>query len=65
MRTFSLGALSLALPLLLKHRGLSAAALGGVLTATLVEDAVLTAGRHRPGAALGTAAAADPVRRSP
>jgi MFS family permease len=43
VRTFSLGALSLALPLLLKHRGLSAAALGGVLTATLVEDAVLTA----------------------
>ena len=42
MRTFSLGALSLALPLLLKHRGLSAAALGGVLTATLVEDALLT-----------------------
>jgi MFS family permease len=43
VRTFSLGALSLALPLLLKHRGLSAAALGGVLTATLVEDALLTA----------------------
>jgi MFS family permease len=43
VRTFSLGALSLALPLLLKHRGLSAAALGGVLTATLVEDAFLTA----------------------
>jgi MFS family permease len=42
VRTFSLGALSLALPLLLKHRGLSAAALGGVLTATLVEDALLT-----------------------
>lgn len=42
VRTFSLGALSLALPLLLKDRGLSAAALGGVLTATLVEDAVLT-----------------------
>ena len=43
VRTFSLGALSLALPLLLKHRGLSAASLGGVLTATLVEDALLTA----------------------
>jgi MFS family permease len=42
VRTFSLGALSLALPLLLKHRGLSAAMLGGVLTATLVEDALLT-----------------------
>ena len=42
VRTFSLGALSLALPLLLKHRGLSAAGLGGVLTATLVEDALLT-----------------------
>jgi MFS family permease len=42
VRTFSLGALSLALPLLLKHRGLSAATLGGVLTATLVEDALLT-----------------------
>jgi MFS family permease len=42
VRTFSLGALSLALPLLLKSRGLSAAALGGVLTATLVEDALLT-----------------------
>ncbi len=41
-RTFCLGALSLALPLMLKQRGLSAAALGGVLTATLVEDAVLT-----------------------
>jgi MFS family permease len=42
VRTFSLGALSLTLPLLLKDRGLSAAALGGVLTATLVEDAVIT-----------------------
>lgn len=42
VRTFSLGALSLTLPLLLKSRGLSAAALGGVLTATLVEDALLT-----------------------
>jgi MFS family permease len=42
VRTFSLGTLSLALPLLLKQRGLSAAALGGVLTATLVEDALLT-----------------------
>ena len=42
VRTFSLGALSLALPLLLKHRGLSAAGLGAVLTATLVEDALLT-----------------------
>jgi MFS family permease len=42
VRTFSLGALSLALPLLLKQRGLSAAALGGVLTATLVEDALVT-----------------------
>lgn len=42
VRTFSLGALSLALPLLLKQRGLSAAALGGVLTATLIEDALLT-----------------------
>ncbi len=42
VRTFSLGALSLALPLLLKERGLSATALGGVLTATLVEDALLT-----------------------
>jgi MFS family permease len=43
VRTFSLGALSLALPLLLKERGLGAAGLGGVLTATLVEDALLTA----------------------
>jgi MFS family permease len=42
VRTFSLGALSLTLPLLLKDRGLSAAGLGGVLTATLVEDAVIT-----------------------
>jgi MFS family permease len=42
VRTLSLGALSLALPLLLKERGLGAAALGGVLTATLVEDALLT-----------------------
>jgi len=42
VRTFSLGALSLVLPLLLKERGLSATALGGVLTATLVEDALLT-----------------------
>jgi MFS family permease len=42
VRTLSLGALSLALPLLLEERGFSAAALGGVLTATLVEDALLT-----------------------
>jgi len=42
VRTFSLGALSLTLPLLLKERGLSAAALGAILTATLVEDALLT-----------------------
>jgi MFS family permease len=42
VRTFSLGALSLTLPLLLRDRGLSAAALGAVLTATLVEDAVIT-----------------------
>jgi MFS family permease len=42
VRTFSLGALSLALPLLLKDRGLSPAALGAVLTATLIEDAIIT-----------------------
>jgi MFS family permease len=42
VRTLSLGALSLALPLLLKQRGMSAAGLGGLLTATLVEDAALT-----------------------
>jgi MFS family permease len=44
VRTFSLGALSLALPLLLKQRGISVASLGAVLTMTLVEDALLTAG---------------------
>jgi len=41
-RTFSLGALSLVLPLLLAERGLGAAGLGAVLTATLVEDALIT-----------------------
>lgn len=44
VRTFSLGALSLALPLLLQQRGISVASLGAVLTMTLVEDALLTAG---------------------
>ena len=43
LRTFSFGYLSLALALYLAERGFSAAAIGGVLTATLVEDAVFTA----------------------
>jgi len=43
LRTFSFGYLSLALALYLSARGFSAAAIGGVLTATLVEDAVFTA----------------------
>jgi len=43
LRTFSFGYLSLALALYLAARGFSAAAIGGVLTATLVEDAVFTA----------------------
>ena len=42
VRTLGLGALSLALPLLLARRGLSPAAVGGVFTATLVEDAIIT-----------------------
>ncbi|PYQ54772.1 MAG: MFS transporter [Acidobacteria bacterium] len=42
VRTLGLGALSLALPLLLARRGLTPAAVGGVFTATLVEDAVIT-----------------------
>jgi len=42
VRTLGLGALSLALPLLLAGRGLAPAAVGGVFTATLVEDAVIT-----------------------
>jgi MFS family permease len=43
LRTFSFGYLSLALALYLAERGFPAAAIGGVLTATLVEDAVFTA----------------------
>jgi MFS family permease len=43
LRTFSFGYLSLALALYLAARGFSAVAIGGVLTATLVEDAVFTA----------------------
>jgi MFS family permease len=43
LRTFSFGFLSLALALYLAARGFSVAAIGGVLTATLVEDAVFTA----------------------
>ena len=42
LRTFSFGYLSLALALYLAARGFSAAAIGAVLTATLVEDAVFT-----------------------
>ena len=43
LRTFSFGYLSLALALYLAARGFSAGAIGGILTATLVEDAVFTA----------------------
>lgn len=43
LRTFSFGALSLVLALYLDARGFSPAAIGAVFTATLVEDAVLTA----------------------
>jgi len=43
LRTFSFGYLSLVLALYLAVRGFSAAAIGGILTATLVEDAVFTA----------------------
>jgi MFS family permease len=42
VRTFCLGALSLALPLALKARGVGPSGLGALLTATLVEDAVVT-----------------------
>ncbi|HKC12171.1 MAG TPA: MFS transporter, partial [Vicinamibacteria bacterium] len=42
LRTFSFGYLSVVLALYLAERGLSAAQIGGVFTATLVEDAVLT-----------------------
>jgi MFS family permease len=42
LRTFCFGWLSLALALFLAARGLSAAAIGAVFTATLVEDALLT-----------------------
>jgi MFS family permease len=42
VRTFALGAASIALALFLAGRGLSAAQVGAVLTATLVEDAVVT-----------------------
>jgi MFS family permease len=42
LRTFSFGYLSLVLALYLAARGFSAAAIGGLLTATLVEDAVFT-----------------------
>jgi MFS family permease len=43
LRTFWFGALSLVLALYLDARGFSPAAIGAVFTATLVEDAVLTA----------------------
>jgi MFS family permease len=42
LRTFCFGGLSLVLALFLAARGLSAAAIGAVFTATLVEDALLT-----------------------
>ncbi len=42
LRTFSFGYLSVVLALYLGEKGLSAAQIGGVFTATLVEDAVLT-----------------------
>jgi MFS family permease len=42
LRTFSCGYLSVVLALFLSERGLSAAQIGAVFTATLVEDAVLT-----------------------
>ncbi|PYQ16009.1 MAG: MFS transporter [Acidobacteria bacterium] len=42
LRTFSFGYLSLALALYLAARGFSAAAIGGVLTATMAEDALFT-----------------------
>jgi len=42
LRTFGFGWLSLILALYLERRGFSAAAIGGVFTATLVEDAVFT-----------------------
>ena len=42
LRTFCFGWLSLVLALFLAERGLSAAAIGAVFTASLVEDALLT-----------------------
>src|SRR4051812_26119326 len=42
LRTFCFGGLSLMLALFLAARGLSAAAIGAVFTATLIEDALLT-----------------------
>jgi MFS family permease len=42
VRAFSFGWLSVVLALVLAHLGLSAARIGGIFTATMIEDAVLT-----------------------
>jgi MFS family permease len=44
LRTFGFGALSVVLAIYLARRGLTAALIGGVLTATLIEDALFTSG---------------------
>jgi MFS family permease len=55
LRTFAFGWLSLVLPLYLDHRGFGAAAIGAVLTATMVEDALLTMALSTIAARVGPA----------
>jgi MFS family permease len=55
LRSFSFGWLSVILALYLAGRGLSAAAIGAVFTATMVEDALLTMGLSTLAARVGAA----------
>jgi MFS family permease len=55
LRSFSFGWLSVILALYLAGRGLSAAAIGAVFTATLVEDALLTMALSTLGSRVGPA----------
>jgi MFS family permease len=53
VRTFGFGWLSVVLALYLSRRGFSAAEIGGVFTATMVEDALLTMGLSAVAARIG------------
>jgi len=55
LRAFSFGWLSVVLALYLAQRGFSAAAIGAVFTATMVEDALLTLGLSTVAARIGPA----------